>query len=330
MLYIDDDPFRVHDMALAEAHDAAQETWHNTSVLEDLDAPRIRQQATELMGIAAERDCETVEDLMSRAAEVLRAATGVVYLTRYLPIDQAETLQQYRSALGAILAAAAIATDADPMPLLAALPDASARHGGPTRALHDDEVLLLRLRALHLPHRGPRLVPALLHTIMGDAGARPSETTVITSRHFDSLALPIRVDLPGVSQMAAARTVALPTWSRPLVAEVLAQHQAVYQTDANMPLAFRGQKPGGAAASASASRILANAFAEVGIAEPPQPSALARWRVAKTADQRGLDAAADVSGHVKIDTALSFMGRNVTAAKPRQRARRRGYAAMAG
>jgi len=324
MFYSDDDLFDLHGLALVEVYDAAQETWHNTSVLEDLDSPRIRQQASELIERAAERGCETVEDLLPRAAEVLRVVTGITHLTRYLPIEQAETLQQYRAALGAVLAGAAIATDADPMPLLASLPDASARHGGPTRGLHDDEILLLRLRALHLLQRGPRLVPALLHTIMGDAGARPSETTVIAARHFDNVILPSRVDLPGVSQMAAARTVPLPTWSRPLVAEVLARHVAVYQTD--MPVAFRGKKPGGAAASASASRILANAFAEVGIAEPPQPSALARWRVAKTADQGGLEAAADISGHVKIDTALSFMGRNVTSAKPRQRRRRRGYA----
>ena len=330
MLYVDDHLDDVREMSLIEAYDAAQQAWHVHSVFEDLDAARVRSQADGLVDIALRRDCTTGGDLVTRGAELLRTATGITHLTRYLSHDDAESVQQHRSALGAILAGAAIATETDPLPLLADLPEASARHGGAERALHDDEILLLRLRALHLPNRGPRLVPALLHTIMGEAGARPSETTVITLQDFDSPIMPTEVDLPGVHQMAAGRTVPVPKWARPLVADVLAQHTALYGSATPAPLAFRGKQPGGHAASASASRILAHAFAEVGIVEPPQPMALARWRIAKTADNQGLDAAADLSGHVKIDTALSFMGRTMTPPKQRQRARRRGYATVSG
>lgn len=310
-------PRTIDTLNLADAHTAALAYLQRHRLLDDLDSGRILNATTAVVEAARSLGISTLGALIDQGHRCLETATGLSSITRFLGYEAAETAHQHRSALAMITAAAALAHAADPYPYLDALPNLQPRHGGSQRPVTDDEVLLLRLWALHQARLGPRNRSAVFHLLLTDAGSRPSENTQIKPIHFDDPSNPTHVDLPGVTNVVGARRIPLPEWMRPLLRDTLRQHLSRDPDARTRGVAYQGSaQPGGGVASASASGVFVRSMRDAGIVGAPEPLGLVRWRLGVTETREGTRIAKARSGYAKIDTMMDFIGYREEAAAP--------------
>ncbi len=167
------------------------------------------------------------------------------------------------------------------------------------RSLTDDEIVLLRIMILRDAKVGGRRPISSARYFMADADVHPSETTVVTPAMMELNAerQPTSIDVPGVNERVAARTVQLDDFVRCGLAGIVAQHLTRHANADTSPLGYSGTYPaGGHYASASASSGLKKLFARAGLDSNLKPLGLVQWRIEHTLAHKGLDAAVQLSG----------------------------------
>lgn len=279
---LDQMPDRVLDVSITAIVNTAADWWRVNNLLDDLDEDAIHGDLALIADACGRLDVTTYLALHQRAAEVVREVTSITNLTAYASAEDADALNRTRNSIGAALSAVALHHGAPATIAVAAMPDVAPRAGG-TRRLHaDDEVLLMRQRALHtITEGGQHLIEGCQYALV-ETGMAPVETTEIRGTDFDHLRSPTTVHSRGGSYNGE-RTLTLPRWARPVVAARLDElcagsDRAVYDR-----LCFTGK--GGAVASASAGTNLRRYMYESGLTlhDRPVPHALLGWRVARTA-----------------------------------------------
>ncbi len=278
---------------------------------DDLPATAWDQPRLHLAGTARRLGVKTTSELAQSAARVLAAATGVENTSQFQAAVKAIELHQARNTLAAVLSAALQGRGVDPRSAVSSLPSLRPRPGGPARPLDDTEVLLMRLWSLGSSTQGPRQTTNAFRYAMVEGGAFPSEVTRLTAQHFDSIKRPSTVHLPGVYGVASSRSVAVPHWAQPIVAQTLAAHlggpRSIHQPVAYAP---RSHNASPYSAGASIARILHRGYKAAGIdGVTPEPLSALRWRVAHTLQSPGLKAAAALLGKAEDDPGIFHFAR---------------------
>ncbi len=297
----------------AEIHSALQ-AWEAAGLLSHLDTPAILETTGRLAASSQRRGLAAPGVLAQQAGGLIRETSGVEHLTRFSNGHDSRRVNSARNLLAALVAQLTMSAGEDPTDVLQVLPKVMPENGEKGRAAHDDEILLLRLRALYrLTRTGTAKLPAIQY-ILVEAGAFPSETTVVTVNDVDfTNANGATVALPGVGTAdirAARRTVPLPPWAVDPLAAALHDLYAGSQRGApEQPIAYRGNRaPGGHKASATASSNLARLIREAGL-DGRGLTGLSpnRWRLLSEARARGLRAAQAVGGKPKVDGLLTHL-----------------------
>lgn len=305
------------------------QAWEAQGLLCNLDTRTMLETADRLATSSERRGIANLGDLGQHAEALVRDTSGVEHLTRFTNAQESRKTNSSRNLLVALIVHMAMAAGKDPKKALQGLPKVMAENGESGRAAHDDEILLLRLRALHrLTRTGTAKLPAIQY-ILVEAGAFPSETTVVTMSDFD-LTSPdeATVTLPGVGTAdirAARRTVALPRWAvDPLTAALHDLDTRSHGGTPEQPVAYRGTRaPGGHKASATASGNLARLIREAGL-DGRGLTGLSpnRWRLMLEARSNGLRAAQAVGGKHKVDGLLTHLHNpDLDLERPKERVR---------
>ncbi len=224
-------------------------------------------------------------------------------LTQFRSEKTADKIHAVRNTLAAAVAACAFLIGADADAGIARLARVCVR-GSKARSLTDDEIVLLRIMILRDAKVGGRRTISSARYFMADAGVHPSETTVVTPAMMELNAerQPTSIDVPGVNERVAARTVQLDDFVRCGLAGIVAQHLTRHANADTSPLGYSGTYPaGGHYASASASSGLKKLFARAGLDSNLKPLGLVQWRIEHTLAHKGLDAALQLSGKKHAD-----------------------------
>lgn len=291
-------------IALSTAFADASSFIARHRLADDLPATAWEQPSLHLSGTARRLGVKTTSELTESAARVLAAATGVESTSQFQTGAKAIELHQARNTLAAVLSAALQGRGVGPRYAVSSLPRLRPRPGGPGRPLDDTEILLMRLWSLAGSTQGQRQTTNAFRYAMVEGGAFPSEVTRLTAQHFDSIKRPSTVHLPGVYGSTSSRSVAVPDWARPIVAQTLhlGGPRGIHQPVAYAP---RSHNASPYSAGASIARILHRGYKAAGIdGVTPEPLGALRWRVAHTLQSPGLKAAAALLGKAEDDPGI--------------------------
>lgn len=288
---------------------SARHFWDGHHLLEDLDAGQVYADTARLCEILQAHGARTLGDVISADRTILQEVACVTIRGAAMTDDDRERMHRARNTLAAVLATVTFADS--PWPVPEGLYQPPPRPGGHRRPATDDEILLFRITASARSRQGGRHHTPSVAYVLTEAGARPSETTVVTPSDFDHPRLPTRVKLPGKRKGPGKRGVDLPLWGRHIVSAAIDAHLGRYEGAAGTPVAYDGRSvAGGSDASASASgnlkRHMSRSGVEVGSLVP---TSIAQWRIAQILDTSGIDAAYDVLGVRRTNPVEAFIRR---------------------
>ncbi len=298
----------------AAALSATLKNWKTSHLLEDLDQDRIDSHAQRLIKAASDLDISHPQEMAERSTEVLRHATGLKSLTKFTDHRTSREANAIRNTLAALLLHIATHRGQSPVSVTGQIPTMMPENGESGRAAHDDEILLLRIMALHrLNKSGQAKIPGIAYVLV-ESGAFPSETTVVTlddvQQQADSA---LAVDLPGVGTAdirAKSRTVVIPGWAaRPLGQALRELSSGKRQMLPTEPIAYGGNhEPGGHDASATASGNAARLIKQAGLAGRGltglSPN---RWRARHVLKTEGVTRAQEFAGKPTLDGLLTHL-----------------------
>ncbi|MFC5175645.1 hypothetical protein [Nocardioides taihuensis] len=310
---LDQMPPRVLRMSIPRVVNTAREWWRANHVLDDLDSDRIHDDLARVADACGHLGVTTYRELHRHAADVIKEVTSLASPTAYALREDADALNRTRNSIGAALSAVAQHHGADAAIAIAAMPDVAPRAGGSHRLPADDEILLLRQRALHtIVQGGQRLIEGCQYSLV-ETGMTPVETTEIRGTDFDHLRAPTTVHSKG-GPYNGERTLALPPWACPVVAARLDEQCAGSDRAVHDRLCFTG-KPG-AIASASAATNLRRYMYESGFTlhDRPVPQAIVGWRVARVMTAQGWDDAQILLGKKQVAQVERFLGQFIIVA----------------
>lgn len=242
---------------------------------------------------------------ITRSRDVIAKATSIEAskLTRFQDRESADKIHMTRNTLAAINAATAIGSTYDPELVIADIAPVCLR-GAKARSLTTDEIVLLRLFALHDLAVGGRRTIAAARYVLADTGLYPSETTAVTPSSFEYTLLPATVvrkpttvAAPGVKTRAVSRTVNLDGFASACLTPVIVGHMMHHSGAAITPLSYTGShKAGGHEESASASTGLRRLLKRAGIDHNVEPLGITQWRIQHTASAIGISQAITLAG----------------------------------
>lgn len=255
----------------------ARRWWDSHHLLDDLNTTHLDHDIEIITEACHRLDLTTFEQMLSNLESLLSETTGVTRLTQFNNATDSHALYRVRNHLGALLSAAAQSNGDDPSLVIAALPIPAPRVGDTSRRCVDDEILLLRQRAVHSINTGGRLLMAGLQYALSEAGAMPVETAAVLAAHFDHPRRPTSVALEG-ARYHESRTVALPRWTLAPLAHGLDQHLAQDERALSKNVAYGGKQSGNVA-SAAASAMLRRTLILAGLTEDcVEPKGVVKWR----------------------------------------------------
>ena len=295
----------------AAALNATFRNWKASHLLEDLDHERLESHTQQLIEAAKDLGVSNPQKMAERSSQVLRHVTGLQSLTKFTNHRTSREANALRNTLAALLVQIAIHRGQSPVSVAGQLPTMMPENGESGRAAHDDEILLLRIMALHrLTKSGQAKIPGIAY-ILVESGAFPSETTVVTLDHIQQQAnSALSVDLPGVGTAdirAKSRTVMIPEWAaKPLGQALRELSTGKRQMLPTEPIAYGGNhEPGGHDASATASGNAARLIKQAGLAGRGltglSPN---RWRALHVLKTEGLTRAQEFAGKPTKDGLL--------------------------
>lgn len=306
----------ILDLPLSEALDTARAWWPDHHLLDDLDTPQVERDLDDLLTASHDLDIRTIGEALPRAADLITRVADVKSITSFLKDPDSHRVYRLRNHLAAALSACVQAHEQDPTLVIKDLPLPQPRAGGIDRRLLDDEVLLMRLRAVHCIHKGGRHRRSGVQYALIEAGALPVESTTVFLKDFDNPRRPMRVRLPG-ARYHASRTIALPRWTQPLLAEAFDALLATsVEATTTARVAYGGDAVNSKNPSAAASIMLRRTMISAGLTEDcVKPIGVLKWR-AKQAMKDGFQAVQDLLGK---DTAIqvhNFIGPEPTDLRP--------------
>jgi hypothetical protein len=296
------------DLSVHQAINTAQRWWQDNHLLDDLDSIGLEYDLNRITRVCERLGLHTYRDVVDNAACVIATAAEVEVgrLTRFSSTEQSHRLFRIRNHVGALLAAIAQDFGDDPSIVTVRLPEPAPRAGGINRACFDDEILLLRHRALHALVHGGRALMAGCQYALTEAGALPSETTTVHADDLNHLRQPTAVKLAG-ARYHTTRTVELPRWTHRPLTLALDEHLAHDDRASTDKIAYGGQKSGGAA-SAAASLMLRRTMISAGLTEDcVQPMGVVKWRAKHTLHTHGFIAAMTLLGKTKAIQVQNFI-----------------------
>lgn len=303
--------------------------WETNRVLADLDAADLQACVERITTSAAKLSIDHTEDLAEYAPDLLRDITGKQILQQFTGAQESRRANADRNILTALVTQIAINNGANLSDITEKMPTMMPENGEKGRAAHEDEILLCRITALNrLTRKRSAKIPGIQY-ILVEAGALPSETTVITWNDFTaSDDGGLTVSLPGVGTAdtwATSRTILIPPWAAaPLenaLRELLHGRDGIAPTE---PIAYRGQHvPGGHKASASASGNISRIMTDSGLAGRGLTGASPnRWRLLHELRTNGFQAAQTLAGKPTPDALLTHLQNPaLDTTKPKERTR---------
>jgi hypothetical protein len=289
-------------------------TWETQQLLTNLDKSPVEKTIHNIMALVRKNHINSHLELLNHSNTILKHMTGLEKLHQFTDSETSRVANFNRNILAALIAQFSINNNQAPKNALGQLPTMMPENGEPGRAAHDDEILLLRICALHrLQRKGTAKIPAIRY-ILVEAGAYPSETTVVTRDNFDfSNPHAPTVTLPGVGTndiRAKKRKVNLPSWAsedlEDAIHELLARSITINH---NQPIAYTGLHiPGGHSASAAASSNIGRFCEESGLGKRGL-TALSpnRWQLTKVLQTQGFAAAQTLGGKPHIDNLMNHL-----------------------
>lgn len=243
---------------------------------------------------AAIQNLHTAADLIDHHKPVLRHIAGVTNLTARLALDERDRIHLHRNVLLTVLLGAAHVARIDTTSLAEAISTLTRRTQRTDRPLFDDEIALLRTRAVIALGRKATAQAATVYTLC-DAGQECRETTHVTPSDLDDTTAPTMVNALGYRGLDM-RILLLEAFHTNALATRLAMlpQGAPDQTIAYNP---RTSSPGSDTAMVSAYGVIERLLDAAGLRHPDvSPSSIRRWRIAHTLSTKGLIAAADIAG----------------------------------
>lgn len=285
---------------------------HADPILQGLDSHKIEQGILKCLVAAQNLHLETVEEIQNRQKEVLQKALGIRSLTAFAKAKQLRKLRRYRNCLlGGLLLLhyAGIGAKENPLESAPPLPTATRTD----RPMESDEELLFRLAVYATWWKGGRAEVVAIRAALLACGACSSETTEVAPCDADDPRNPTVLTLKGAANFAGKRTVSIPGWVQPLLAQAFSAHMAKYPGAQNSPVAYGGKHAAGshracAAASSTIRQLLdAAGLSAVGL----KPQSIRSTRIATVLTSEGLRPALDVAGSTSVDQVLRLTGTSV-------------------
>ena len=283
------------DLSPAETAAIAQTRWQGLHLLDDLDTHALRRDLTMFLTACQDLDLTTYAAVLDNLSPVIAEASGIK-TSQFLSAKDSHEQFRVRNHLAAVLAATAMEFGNNPVLVLEHLPTPHPRAGGVHRPCADDEILLLRHRALAAVAQRGRSLLAGFQYMLVESGAMPIEAASVHPRSLDDLRQPTQFSLPGAT-FHSARDITLPRWARSPFAAAVDAHLANGTEAVRRPLCYVGQSGASATVSASASAMLRRTMIGAGLTEDcVVPKSVVKWRVQTTEKAAGSAAAMALLG----------------------------------
>ena len=290
---------RKNTEPIADALDRVWVWWLNEEVLDDLAVEELHDHRNAITDACRSLAVDTVGDLFGEAATIIATAARASSLVLNTGTEAAHRLHRTRNVLAALLWTLSWSAGHNPCSVIEDLPTLLRRPGGKNRRVHDDEILLLRLRAIYRLHRTRRFLAAGIMYAVTEGGAWPVETTRLVIGDFDNPARPRTVKIRDEAARAdtVARQIAIPGWAQRALPHALARFTGPGRLSAQCVFAgdSANQKN---SPSIVATQSLTRAMNDMGIDDNLVATEPVYWRAATIARTRGIPAAARQIGWV--------------------------------
>lgn len=306
-------------LTIETAAEAAQALWTAYNLDEDTGA---RARMVELTGHCLDAGITDLDGLAAHASDVVKDLADVVTLSAFVGRETAARINEVINAIRALLLSAGIHRNQDPAALIDGLPTVPARSVNKRRALGGDEILLVRLEALHRALKGGRVTRFACQYALIETGATTSEIEHITLGDFNDHTEPTSVRLHGNGNDVAQRTAPVPPWASKVLSIALAEHIRQRGNNPDAPVAYLQDSaaayPNPAAAVCT---NIARAMTDLGLGKGkhrPEPHSILRWRLKHTRSTSGVDAAHALSGRSSRDGLYNFLSMEPPRKSPTQ------------
>lgn len=237
----------------------------------------------------------TAADLLRNHPQLLREIAGVKNLTGRHPREVRDRIHRLRNVLLMVLLGAAHIARIDTADIPEQVTTLTRRTQETKRPLCDDEIALLRTRAVTIISTCPRSARAGHVYVLCDAGQEIREATHVTTDDLDDPDIPAFVRAPGRRGLAP-RKLPLEKFHTIALRIGLATLGA---THAGSTIAYdaRTREPGSDQAMMSAYGVVERHLGAVGLRHPDvSPSSIRAWRLNHIYRTHGLEVAVDHSG----------------------------------
>jgi hypothetical protein len=283
---------------IAQAFDHAWASWAATHILDDLDTTPFEDRRDAVLHASSNLSVHDVGALMRNSTRVIAAAAEVNSLQKFARPQQRHLAHRTRNIISALLWTTAQKRGLNPCTIIEEMPKMPVRIAGTgPRPAQDDEILLLRLRALNRLSRAPKFIGAGVMYALAESGAWPVETTRATLHDFDDPAAPttFRVRADAARTDTRERLLALPRWAQDPLGPALArqksndprQQRCVYLGDQSNKFN---------SASVTSTQTMIRAIEDVGIDAGLMPQEVVYWRAGQLARTAGRQEAVRIVG----------------------------------
>jgi hypothetical protein len=297
----------------SDAIDALLDLHNRVDLIPALGYDQILDTLDKIRVVAAENRLTTVLDLATHAGAVITQVSGVGGdLTRFMKSADAEPTHHVRNVLLAVQLAAALSIHAEIKPVCEAAPVLQKRSTHTVRPLHDDEIVLTRLRALVVATGSAKDLRAAGTYVLSDIGLTAGETAEVRADDIDEDAATVLA--PGNARLHA-RYLPVTRFGTVILDALLTNHRTTGFGAASL-LTYRPDSTADRRSALdrrtngniSAHGVLTRQLETVGLTQADiTPASIHLWRVNTAHLEAGNAAAHHVSGRRTLDKTLELL-----------------------
>jgi integrase len=305
----------LRTISMDDCLQAFNELDNNFHLVPDHTQAHTRAQLAGLANAATTAGATSVLDLTSRLLTIIRAVTGVQHPTRMLTTSDSTEVHRTRNLLLVLALAGARSIHADTTALTKTWMVLKPRTGRATRALFDDEIVLLRTTLAVDVDDSPRtdtaagfshcsnvdvLTRATAYAL-AESGMTPGETVSISVDDITEIDGALHVFTMG-TDVVKSRVIELDPFATAAVGTLrtLRADNQTWRNSRALTYTPNGTADATKSASVCATQRLTRLLTAAGIRSADNtPSSICKWRYQLTFDTIGLDQAITLSGYTQ-------------------------------